>query len=104
MAARGHIAVDVPGLVIVHIEHHVADSFSRSVLPTSTRAWKRAINRGAATTHRVADLAPDFTVDGRECMSFVAFGPTFHAARAALEAHVDSMNPDILTEPVPLSE
>jgi len=88
MAARSHIAVDVTGLVIVHIEHTVFDSFSRSVLPTSTRAWKRAINRGAATVCRVAELAPDFTVDGTACTSFVAFGPTFAVAREALEAHV----------------
>jgi hypothetical protein len=94
MAARAHVAVDVTGLVIVHVDHTVFDSFSRSVMPTSARAWKRAINRGAATTHRVADLAPDWTVDGTDCMSFVAFGPTFESARAALEAHVDSMNPD----------
>ena len=102
MAARSHIAVDVPGLVIVHIDHHVADSFSRSVMPTSTRAWKRAVHRGAATVCRVADLAPDWTVDGTACTSFVAFGPTFEVARQALEAHVDSMNPDFESELSPV--
>ena len=61
MSARAHVAVDVPGLVIVHVDHTIFDSFSRSVLPTATRKWRRAINaRGA--THRQSTLAPDFTV------------------------------------------
>lgn len=85
MASRGSLVVDRPGAVIVRIDHGVADSFSRSVLPTATRAWHRSPHcRG--TTYRDVDLAPDWTLtpDKRGCASFVAFAPTFDAAQAAL--------------------
>jgi hypothetical protein len=89
MAARAYVAVDVPGLVVTHIDHGRADSFSRAVLPAANRAWRKAINYGAATMCRVAELAPDFSDDGGECTSFVAYGPTLAVAREALEAHVE---------------
>jgi hypothetical protein len=95
MAARSAIVVDRTGLVIVKVTHTVTDSFSRAVMPASARAWKRATHRGAATTHRVAELAPDFTVDGQKCASYVAFGPTFDDARARLAEYVDFINPTV---------
>ena len=85
MASHGHVAVDLPTHVIVRVDHGVADSFSRSVMPTATRTWRRAMHCGA-NRHRVGALAPDFTVDrerGR-CASFTAFGPSFPAAEKAL--------------------
>lgn len=95
MAARSSVVVDVIGLVIVRVDHTVTDSFSRSVMPASARGWKRAKHRGAATSCRVAELAPDFTVDGRKCASFIAFGPTFDAARGALAGYVEAVNPTV---------
>jgi hypothetical protein len=94
MAARSSVVVDTTGLVIVEVKHGEADSFSRSVMPASTRAWKRAKHRGAATQCRVAELAPDFASNGRKCVSFIAFAATFDAARGALTAHIDSLTTD----------
>lgn len=99
MSSRAHVAVDLPTHVIVRIDHGVADSFSRSVIPTSSRTWKRSINC-RANTHRIVELAPEWTVNGRMCASFAAFGPSFDAAREALAAYLAAIAPEPVTTEV----
>jgi hypothetical protein len=92
MASRGTVVIDTPGAVVVRIDHGVADSFSRSVIPTSTRTWRRARHHGSAT-FRVTSLAPDWTVDGTHCASIIAFGPTRDAAHGTMQAYLDTVAP-----------
>ena len=92
MSSSSTIVVDQPGAIVIRIDHGVADSFSRSVVPTSTRAWKRATHRGTAHC-RVTALAPEWTVseDGKRCASLAAFGPTHTAAEGVLQAYLDKI-------------
>lgn len=96
MSSKGFVAVDTPALVIVQVDHRPADSFSRSVIPTATRQWKKAINRSASTRF----VAYAFAVDGLgtggltmkdTCVSFAAFAPSYDLARAALDRHAESL-------------
>jgi hypothetical protein len=71
-------------VVIVTVRHLDSDSFSRSVQRAATKAWHtlpRETQR--ATRFLAADFAHDST--GRECVSTLAFGPSFDSAYAALE-------------------
>jgi len=92
MASRSTIVLESVGTIIIRVDHGIADSFSRSVLPTSTRAWRRSRLHHTAT-YRAAELAPDWTVDGTHCASIVAFSTSHEAARGALEAFLDRVNP-----------
>lgn len=92
MASRGTVVIDRPGAVVLRIDHTITDSFSRSVIPTSTRAWRRARHHGSAT-FRVTSLAPDWTVNGKHCASIIAFGPTRDAAHGVMQAYLDQVQP-----------
>jgi len=100
MASRSTIVVDTPDLVIVRVDHGIADSFSRSVAPTTARGWSRAINCTARANKRIFEFAPDWTVDGTRCVSFGAFGTSHEAARGGLAAYLDSVRPahDLTTD------
>lgn len=91
MASRSTVVVDLPGVVIVRVDHGIADSFSRSVIPATARAWKRATHYGLTTRCRVVELAPDFTVEGTRCASFAAFGATHPAATGALTGYIEGL-------------
>ena len=77
----------IPGaVVVVEVRHLDTDSFSRSVSPTATRAWRRlptAIQWETRYVSRQFAMMTDPN-DPRVCLSLVAFGPTRSAARTAL--------------------
>jgi hypothetical protein len=98
VASTSTVVLDRPGAIVIRIDHGVADSFSRSVIPTSTRAWKRLASRGTAHC-RTLEFAPDWTVseDRKRCASFAAFGPTHVAAESVLKAYLDTVQPHVPT-------
>jgi hypothetical protein len=96
MASRSAIVVDNRDVVIIEVTHTISDSFSRSVVPTSTRAWKRSRGYRGGLRFRETVLAPDWTVEDKRCTSFIAFGPSHPAARGALTAYLDARQPDDL--------
>jgi hypothetical protein len=71
---------------VVEITHKDTDSFSRSVFPTSTRAWRKHLSRDEQfrTTYRHSIMG--HTKMGRMRVSTVTFGPSFASARAVAEA------------------
>jgi len=96
MASRAHVVIDTPHLILVQVDHRPADSFSRSVIPTATRQWKRAVNRSTSTRFTAYAFAVDGLGTGGlttadTCVSFAAFAPSFDLARDALDRHTESL-------------
>ena len=86
MASKTTATYWMGNVFVVEITHTDTDSFSRSVLPTSTRAWRKHLSwdEQTRTTHRHSIMA--HRKIGRVCVSTVAFGPSFASAQAVAEA------------------
>jgi hypothetical protein len=95
VSSRGHILVDTRTLIVVQVDHNPHDSFARSVTPTATRAWKRAIHRSAATQFAAYAFAvPGLGTEGNtyrdKCVSFVAFAPSHEDAHYAIDRQIEA--------------
>ena len=85
MASKVVSVAESGATVLVTVVHGGRDSFSRSVQRAANKEW-RTLPYGVRvrTACTTASFAHSTSASG-QCVSTVAYGPTFDVARAALE-------------------